>query len=505
MSIREYLQRKDPELLEALDEFSADENPVDKINITFIMPNKDFRNALIDMIRNNDQIGAEKYIKAMFVQGSIPRYEKFNGPPRVTFAGLYFPLESASTMSRTGGGQVRLKNGAVLTYLPDFQNTDTASIYQVVQGNLPTDGEQVGDQLNVKSSDVSGSREYVNYRNFNRRKQLHYHLIEKYANFVYKCCKGERECINPYTRCVLSLLAHLKLKYDNQGDSNNLYNVAVSMMGHGPIATFYILVQPMRTRGGYIISDEDINSFQIIDILKSPVDLWLDILRDYSAKFPGDITQIKNIKLKYFPKDEVMMKGTTAKRLLELSEKMNDQNSDVNRALRPFYPEMSWSIYMKNPHMKYWQDKVRLHIFSKFDGISRVPSWKTNISNASDIHMNVCRAWQHIAIRFPGEDYRSELEDGVVNIASDANAILRDYFINTGLFLYVPQMKDDAFLNRMDQVYRAESEAPDRSGGKVGYDMIQSLILTVSGNMALEADPARVTKMQGLLEQLKSM
>lgn len=485
-SIRSYWEKVDSELLDALDDFTQGQNPIDTPNITVIYPDSNTRNNLLTKIRNGDPADESeiiKTIKAMFIQRSIPKYDNFNGGSAVTFAGILFPVESGTFMGRMGVTQPRLTNGALLGYDANFQNDSNRSLYRIVKGTLPTDGQKVQESVLVKGS-MEGS---VEYRTMPKRLQYAYHLRTKYTNFCYKYAGGEKEAINPYLRCVLSLMAHLKKKYSADGaNTDNLYWLALSLLDHSPITSFWLLFEPFKTKN-YIIPDVDINEFQIVDILFPPVELYESLLAEYAARFNDSsaISSLVQFKQTTFPASRQYMRDEAMSELRKVSQDLVTPSSQVSTLLSRLLPESTKRLYTDNPHMKYWQDFFRLYCYIMYESLNGVPSWKSAAATYEQIDNHMVKLVDCIRLNYPGNSYVDEVPapSKYRNISNDKlNNLLGNIFAPSALFLYVPSVSDD-FTKKMDAKYKKESMCMAKDGTtKIGYDKLQALKLSVMNN-----------------------
>lgn len=156
------------------------------------------------------------------------------------------------TFQFTSGGKTVMKdtngNEFALVHVPKNKLPKTSannfSVYKIISGMIdPKIKKKDGSKLSKHASVYGGADDRINHTRY----RIHLGMINKFKLYL------RSNCINPYTPAVAGLLKTLET--NNKADE---CKKAAILMTNCTFSLFYILVQPFKTRGEHLISDESI-------------------------------------------------------------------------------------------------------------------------------------------------------------------------------------------------------------------------------------------------------
>lgn len=125
------------------------------------------------------------------------------------------------------------------------------SVYQVQSGSIDCNHSAKKNKVGKKSKKIHGGLD--NQGNLNMcRLDIHQQVYSKFKIYLH----NRQECINPYGPACAGLLKVLE-----QGGHEHECKKVAYLMTHCSFALFYILVQPFKTVGNYLIPDDIITQW----------------------------------------------------------------------------------------------------------------------------------------------------------------------------------------------------------------------------------------------------
>lgn len=159
--------------------------------------------------------------------------------------------------SYASAGKIMMKdtndNEFTLVHIPKNKLPKTSannfSVYKIISGAIHPKIKK-GDSS--KASKHAGIYGGADDRIHHHRLRIHLNVLNKFKSYLH----DPTNCINPYTPSVAGLLKTLEA--NNKEDE---CKKAAILMTNCTFALFYTLVQPFKTRGDHLISDESIQQW----------------------------------------------------------------------------------------------------------------------------------------------------------------------------------------------------------------------------------------------------
>lgn len=257
-SLSVWLLQNDKELLDAITNLCAGgmlRPNSSEFGVAFLYPkDKKYRQEILDKTYSDDAEIALKMIKSLMIPLSLRSAEDFKRGPVGTRNDVTLDVEDAS------GNTVTLKGGISLTQATNFTvlGFNNISVWNITAGRIPLEGEpykkperkpKAKTQVGAGGDDVP---EPVMFMKSPQsivpiRTEMTYYLEKLFSH-----CMTKDRCAhyNPYLAKCVSLLNFLEKQYRRV-----LYSV-LAFLDFDPFTTFYILIEPYKTVGEYLISDE---------------------------------------------------------------------------------------------------------------------------------------------------------------------------------------------------------------------------------------------------------
>lgn len=231
-TIIDWLRQNDSELYDALDQLCMLGNLTPKgrgSGTTFLVPDTKARAEILKGAASDSDAQIDKavdLVKAHILPVSAATAADMRGEVG-SLLGVKLETESVS------GGEVRLKGGAVLAPEPSFraQRRDNIHVWRVKSGEVPLSGPEFTRSRvrrgGAEASASLGSRA----------------LLARRTEQTFQTNRGI------YLEQVVSLLGFLKRNHQD------LYTCVLPLVDRDPTVSFYILVEPYKTSGPYLLPD----------------------------------------------------------------------------------------------------------------------------------------------------------------------------------------------------------------------------------------------------------
>lgn len=449
--------------------------------VTFLYPkDKAYRDEIVNKAEGDDPDGAVKIIESLIIPDSLQNASDFQRRPVGSHSGVLYDVEEAS------GDTVKLKGGVTIKKADDFhllQHKEAAgrmlAVWNVTAGKLPLAGASYQRPRRGKGGDGAdgGSRRYIRGGANGQRAAL---AAQTEAEF--DSCMRQDGCKtkDPFLAKSVSLLAFLKAKHPD------ILASVLPVIDYSPVVTFYLLLEPYKTSGAFMIPD---------GILFSAADGWngADIYQDAVGEFKAffdmagqtDAAKVFSDHAGVVQASDLLRQQTIipASNKMALVKAVRDAYDKLEKAnsiggLSPIFPASTLALL--GGGKKYWQDEFRFIISEVTKVLYANARASTNMYNPAD--------WQAclstIRNQLPGNDYVKEpkLLDMVEmksNVAPTADFYELRKFANSTDFLYVPSPggmvggymgsaddpTDDAIYNRNYEARRSLERGRTRRQG----------------------------------------
>lgn len=289
-SIIDYIQRTDPELADAINSLclaSMLGPGAGMVGVTFLLPDKATRDKIVAAAEGGptEQEMALKLIKAHIVPDLLKSGADWKSPKVVgSRLGVKFVVKSVSgdtvVIDGADGAAVTIQpeRGFAALSLGSADGEDARERYLAVWkcdgGHPPTSGEHYdpprrqrgarggNSVFGTYGSVCGGSADRVTRQYVADKAVRHFVLKMRGDN----CCKSGM----PYLEYLLGLLKFLQISDPER------YAAVLPLLGFEPIASFFILLQPYKRSGPYLVSDEAIAEW-------GGVSAYHDAVAEYTA------------------------------------------------------------------------------------------------------------------------------------------------------------------------------------------------------------------------------
>jgi hypothetical protein len=443
-----WLKEKDKDLADAFEKMCMDDSLIPRrsdYGITFIYPDdKDYRKKIIRMANGEDEEMAIKIMGSLILVQPIHAgrdFERFK-ESMVSTIGLKIDYVSSDDTSAKFEGGIELEK---VEFTPLHHNN--FDVWKIVKGEMPIDGEIVErPRRKIQPRNVplveggDDDPPVVSHYHYTMARAQIATAVE--ANFLNLYMNGKHELYNPYIAKVISLLHFLSSKH------REVFMTVVPIIDLDPFVTFYLLLEPYKTVGEYLIPNE---------VLFNPSDPWTQIdthenaVHDYMAFFntidhlveekhfsdgivPGmfshpeevlrDIEEVRNS----ITGDSDRLNGVRMLKDIKIAYEILEKRNQIN-GKGPVLPQRT--IRLLSPYKKLWQDEFRFIISNAFTSLLSLA--RPDAIELSDIY---------VVIRFQkrGNNYEDELflSKREQYIQSKDRQYLVVKFVNSSYFFYFP-------------------------------------------------------------------
>lgn len=253
-AIKHWIEANDPGLYAAVVrvcmEFSLSSgrrnNPV-----TFIFPGEKVREQ-IKAASNDDHEKAIALLSAHILPLGLTKGNDFavNKAELGSKNGNKLQLVSATDVEVVLGATGKGKGQATLTPV-SIKSTRPIAIWKVTKGEMPLEGDQY-NWMNAKQKKVRGGGERYGGRPLSKRAAIAQQLENQLAHLL--STDGYKKQ-HPYAAAMVGLILHLREKFPDE-----LKKIAL-LMDYDPVASFYVVVQPYKTKGEHLLTDNAIETW----------------------------------------------------------------------------------------------------------------------------------------------------------------------------------------------------------------------------------------------------
>ena len=245
--ILQWIEDKDNDLACAIRDLCLDNMLVPREGspgVTFLYPKeKEYRDEIVRKAYSNDADDAVKLICSLIIPVALHSTNDFKENPPGSRLGVKYEVKSVSE------GAVDLAGGVKLTPANDFHPLTKCTgkllaVWYVDAGRLPLSGESYKAPQMVSRSRILRTGGDGGDGGISRREQLALTTEEAFKKGINQPMTSD-----PYLVVVVSILHWLRI---NQSE---LYTTLLPFLDWSPFITFYLLVQPYKKKGGYLIPD----------------------------------------------------------------------------------------------------------------------------------------------------------------------------------------------------------------------------------------------------------
>lgn len=454
--IYQWIEKHDPELAECIRDLCMEGalSPYKGINgITFLMPDKGsaLRNNIIKYTYSNKE-GADadmaiKLIESLIIIDIIPDTKSFEVAHKKSISignRLRFKLEITDVKNNT----VLFKNGLKIEPVTSFNliarkeygtnNKLNLAVWKIIDGEPPLDGAK---HEPPRFTGKSGAGEEcaclltpITKLSDNVRTEC---AIKVEEDYLVSINGSSTHTNNPYLAFVLKLLSYL---HDKRRDT---YVRIKPILDIDPIITFYILLEPYKSEGAYLIPREELSDEVLKHILDTAND-YKDASDEYK-RFLAQRIEMPNVKIFSHTLEVIngvhiirndLLNNVIVKELLQriLDVYSGLEHSNCINGISPILPDSLFQHYNTNHNKRLWQDEYRFLLGECIRSLKIEPDRHNKINIFNNIR-------NKLKGDVPGNNYSQEL-----TIMNNTNylltACLKDrrkilqYFITSSDFLF---------------------------------------------------------------------
>lgn len=418
-------------------------------SITFLMPKGKLRTEIVDLAYSNTPEKAVDIIISLVLPYGFATLESFNNAPvnqignklRYVFPKIVKPNDKTVNF----GDKLVIKAPH-----PKLVPRDNARIYvwDIESGQPPNNFNKYVDKqeyvIPEGSRPVRGGADCK----LDPISQLNGKPRAIFAQAVEQMVRDEIQKIhskNPYLPVVVLLLQRLIEKQHYQ-----IFLKVRPILDVDPIITFYILLEPYKLSGEYLVSDDIFNQrlfdaiVKVRNIFEDPADEYRKILNrpidENVAVFnntKGVIEVVNGLRNKLLNDTEARLLPEEILRIYNYLEEKNEIKSASSEAatITNVFPESLVAHYQNNHNKRLWQDEYRFIIGECLRTMKTEPDSEAR----AVVFNNLCNT---LKINIRGDDYSNELcimnySDYPLTVCVRDKVRMMQYFINSPDFLFI--------------------------------------------------------------------
>ena len=414
--------------------------------VTFLYPKeKSYRQEIIDKAYGEDADEAIKMVESLIIPDALLNGADFKDHDIGSRLGVKFDVKSAGTSKVELDGGVEL--GVCESFRTLSKRAGSLAVWYVTNGRLPLTGE-------AYSPPRSGPKRGGARHNPRRGGNYHVSARESMARTVeaeYAECMQSDRCVShdPYLCKVVSLLNFIKVYHPKT------LAVVLPMLDYNPFVTFYLLLEPYKTTGNFIIPEGVLfggsDSWCGVEMYKDAVNEYKAFFRSMSSQLEKSATGSQS-GIPVVPHAYINRAGVGAQ--IDAARQTINANKNPRSALksvREIYNVLATQNYIRGmgpvlPDVvkmaqagakKLWQDEFRFTIHEALEMLKGAPYEKSTLDAILG----------DIKHKYPGNDYENELvlchaSDISSNVGPRIELIMLMKFINSSDFLYLPVSPD---------------------------------------------------------------
>jgi hypothetical protein len=441
--IYQWVEAQDPDFAAAIRDLCLERalSPGAGGGVTFLYPkDKAYRTEIIDKTYSDEADDAVKIVESLIIPDALLTGADFNKRPVGSRLGVKYPVEAAE------GGKVKLASGVELLVAEDFRplarRMGDIAVWQVVKGRLPLTGEAYKRPVPARRTAKGGGARGGNDGSggLNDRQ-----LLATTTEGAFDRCMRQDHCRthNPYLAKVVSLLNYLKVK------SPETLLAVMPVLDYDPVVTFYLLLEPYKTRGESLIPD----SLIFGDGAWNGADAYGNAVEEYKAVFramPDQQTmsatdpQSSQPAVPYCFRDrasvaaqiDVVRQQLGSLNPRQLPKMVQDVyavliGQNTIQGMGPILPDSTKAALAGSK--KLWQDELRFTVHEALQTMRSMPY-------TTDVFASIVR---DLRTAWPGDNYGAEIrlsnvEDLRTNVAPRNELLMLMKFVNSTDFLYIP-------------------------------------------------------------------
>jgi hypothetical protein len=442
--IFKWIEDRDAELSEAIRDLCMEGAlaPNRSINgITFLMPSvaSPIRKDIVTKAYTKDADEAVRLIESLIIPDIFTSVNDFVNAKRPigNKLGVKFTLDKSSK------NEVHFKEFKIRLTEPNFSmNTlhkkeNIIAVWDLIDGSPPVTGDSYNAPKPVRPKQVEGGDPACETEIDRLASSYRAKFAESIElKFLDKIRTFNTRINNPYLAIVLKLLKYLSTEHVEE------YIKIKPILDIDPIITFYILFEPYKTNGDYLISGDILSE----NVLKKVLTIgdFIDAAADYKAYinqqiqmdevqiFSNPVSIINNVQvIRGRLLNEVAPRDLKAK-IIEIYNTF-ETNNRIN-GITPILPKSLHMHYAANHNKRLWQDEYRFIVGECIRSMNAEPDVSTKIN----IFNNVCNT---LKLQIPGNNYSKELtvmneKEYELTVCLKDKIRIMQYFINSTDFLF---------------------------------------------------------------------
>ena len=422
-----------------------------RAGVTFLYPrDKTYRAEIVEKAYSSDADAAVKLIESLVIPLALIQGSDFTRQSVGSKLGVKYVVESATP------AKVSIAEGVELVPAEGFSPLATRvgqiAVWVVAKGRLPLEGAAYEPPA-PKREDGRGRARHGGAEPSER--QL---LAARVEDAFGRCMRRDR-CVShhPYLASVVSLLNYMKLK------CAETLAMVMPILDYDPIVCFYLLLEPYKTQGVYLIPDSVLfgdNAWNGVEIYSAAVTEYEAMFRSMQNQSALAATdpQSGSRVVPYVFRDPAAV-AALIDNARQVIGKLNPRTAPTavqtiyntlcvqNRiqGLGPVLPDATLAALGDGRELasdrknscsdakKLWQDELRFTLHEALQEMRQSPS-------SSDTFATIVR---DLRTAWPGNNYRNETRlsnaaDLVLNVSPRTELLLLIKFVNSSDFLYIP-------------------------------------------------------------------
>lgn len=417
-------------------------------SVTFLMPKGKLRSEIIDLAYSNTPEKAVDMIISLVLPYGFSTVESFNSaqPTQIGNKLRYiFPKIVNPNSKNVNFGDKLVIKSSINKLVP--RDNFKIYVWDIESGQPPNNlNKYVAKQEYIIPD---GSRQVKGGScKLDPISQLNARPRAIFAQTIEQLVREEIQKIhtkNPYLSVVVLLLQKLM--------NQNNYQVFLKIrpiLDIDPIITFYLLLEPYKLVGEYMVSD-DIYNQRFFDTILKNKNVFIDPTEEFRkimntpidenyATFKDTksvIEAVNGIRIKFLNDTEARLLPDEILKVYNHLEEKNEIKSvsNENKAIGNIFPETLVAHYQNNHNKRLWQDEYRFIIGECLRTMKTEPDADARLV----VFNNLCNT---LKINLRGDDYSNELclmnySDYPLTTCVRDRVRMMQYFVNSPDFLYI--------------------------------------------------------------------
>jgi len=462
----DYVESKNPELAELLRGTCADmslNSTRGKPGVTFLMPqDSDFIKEVSKLAYSDKPADASKacnMLNALILRDVYASPDQFI-KNRENIPNSLYP-STRLEVKKLVGDTVEFASGATAVIDKAFMEHRTKDNLAVwlLKGRIPHEGGSKAELSGGKKKGKTGSYQPSTEHSKSLRFQIARSVENQYALYcLQKNIGAPVDSFDPFCKHTLSLIDYIHKSIGNVA----LLHDKVLPLVLGDKIDFYLLVEPHRTAGAYLIDDATIAEWwskkhscecpRILDDIQTLLKTGKDALIYTDRK--GVLERIKKVRKETITKIE----ATNPRECVEVVSQVYSELSTNNTigGIGPVLPAGLAQIYKNEPALKMLQDDLRYYTYCAFSMLER----NFDLGYYNEL-LNVIGECMYAA---SVEEMRSQqriLNKSVIKYMIQPSDLIAQVksFVNSTMFLYVPMTREESAELTKSSIHRPDPDS----------------------------------------------